>query len=113
MGDREDLVHGMRQVEDLQERWQKRRLELEQKLDESWARLKTLQLEDDNRTEKDTHAVYDQIARLDRSLSFLDRALMHLDDIERGEDVAMDVPLRPGSTTKEHDRPQERPGGRR
>lgn len=100
MGQREDLKHGMEKVEDLQARWQKRRMELEQRLDESWERLKAMQMEDDNRSEKDPSMVYDEIARLDRSISFLDRALMHLDDIERGEHMAEDVPLRPGSTSK-------------
>jgi hypothetical protein len=100
MGQREDLIHGMKRVEDLQERWQKRRVDLERRLDESWERLKAMQTEDDNQRPKDAQTVYNEITRLDRSISFLDRALMHLDDIERGEHVAEDVPLWPGSTAK-------------
>lgn len=111
MGEREDLKVGRQKVADLEDRWQQRRKELEAKLDESWSRLKSMQLDENGPESKNTQDVYEQITRLDRSLSFLDRALVHLDDIERGESKAKDVPLRPASTAKAHEGPErpERP----
>lgn len=106
MGEREDLKFGREQVADLEQRWQKRRKELEQKLDESWERLRARQLEQDGPEAKKVPDVYQQIARLDRSISYLDRALIHLDDIERGDGDAKDVPLRPASTPKQEEHPE-------
>lgn len=97
--DRNDLRHAMKKVEDLDERWQSRRVELENHLEEMWARLK----EDTEKSgeEARTPEIYHEISRLDRTISLINRALMHVDDLERGERQAKDVPLEPGSSDEE------------
>lgn len=97
--ERNDLRKAMKKVEDLDERWQSRRMELEVQLEEMWARLKA----DAGKggQEVETTDIYHEISRLDRTISLINRALMHVDDLDRGEKEAKDVPLKPASSPEE------------
>jgi hypothetical protein len=96
--DRKDLMRARHEVPDLQARWKSRRHELETQLEIALNRLDQNEGKSHSSTSREAPAIYRQIARMDRSISFLDRALVHLDDIERGTHHAESLQLRPASS---------------
>ena len=93
--DRKDLIRATHVLPDIHEVWENRIQDLETERDRIWNDLKnatiTTHKPDQPHVEKVTH----DLERLDRSITFLDRALLHLDDLEKGTQKAADLPLRP------------------
>ena len=96
--DRKDLMRAKHAVPDLQERWTHRRHELETQLEIALNQLNSSEGKSQTASSREAPALYRQIARMDRSISFIDRALVHLDDIERGTHHADHLKLRPASS---------------
>lgn len=105
---RKDLLRARRELPDLNERWHKRRAEMEARLEDSWRMLRR-----NGRTpDPEASALYRRIARTDRVISFLDRALMHLDDIERDTHHAEGILMAPASSPRAARVPAGHPVGR-
>ena len=93
--DRKDLLRAHQGFPQLSTRWRERRHRLD---DERQRALKDLEARLtglDRGDERNVPTLYHTIDRLDRSISFLDRALVHLDDLNHGTRHAADLPLRP------------------
>lgn len=96
--DRKDLMRARQAVPDLQTRWHHRRQELENQLEIALDHLSGDHGKSHAANSREAPALYRKIARIDRSISFLDRALVHLDDIDKGTHHAQDLQLRPASS---------------
>lgn len=95
--DRKDLMRARHAVPDLQTRWSHRRQELENQLEIALDNLAAHNGKSHAHSAREAPALYRKIARIDRSISLIDRALVHLDDIEKGTHHAQDLELAPAS----------------
>ena len=94
--DRFDIMRARTAKPELGELWEHRLLALERDREAAWADLRATPVLAPTDGEEDrARATYQRIQRLDRSIAFLDRALLHLQDVERGTHFADRLPLGP------------------
>jgi hypothetical protein len=92
--ERKDLLRARQILPDLENRWKSRRMTLERRREIAFARLAQKDGRSHAAQKRNSAAIYHEIARIDRSLTFLDRALLHLDDMDQGTHFAERWPLR-------------------
>jgi hypothetical protein len=92
--DRKDLLLARQRVPDLENRWRSRRATLERKRELAFARLDAKESRSHAAQKRASGALYNEIVRIDRSLTFLDRALLHLDDMDQGTHYAAKYSLK-------------------
>jgi hypothetical protein len=95
MMDREHLMKANRIVPDLNQKWQQRRQQMQMRLENAWSKLEG---QGGVSGRRNAPVLYKEIVRTDRVISFLDRALVHLDDIERGTHHMEGLPIQPASS---------------
>lgn len=92
--DRRDLAKARAALPNLEPIWQHRRVALEGERDQVVMKLdQHLDESPKKAAEPQMADVYRKLIRLDRSLWFLDRALMHLDDMDHKTQYAERIPL--------------------
>lgn len=96
--ERRDLVRARQILPDIERRWQDRRHRLALRLEEDWSRVDKNVGRKDVTARRDLPSLYKDIVRTDRVISFLDRALVHLNDIEHGTHHVDGMTMEPASS---------------
>jgi hypothetical protein len=102
--DREQLMKAKEIVPDLNDRWQQRRSQMQDRLENAWEKLGEENGGSPGAPRRLAPTLYKEIVRTDRVISFLDRALVHLDDIEHGTDLVEGMEIRPAASHTEAQR---------
>jgi hypothetical protein len=92
--DRNDIIRAKEIVPELGDIWENKILTLEKERERAWNDLRRSVTFQGPEVDPVADDVYRRIQRMDRSIAFLDRALLHLTDVERGTHYADDLPLR-------------------
>lgn len=92
--ERRDLLKARQTLPDLETRWRDRRVTLTRRRELAFAQLDRRAQRSHAAQRRTASAIYQEIARIDRSLTFLDRALLHLDDMDQGTHYAERWPLK-------------------